>query len=254
MAELTARPAMPRVDALLPVQTLDIELHRLRTLRDEKPRQLAEVEEKVNRAKAVIEALRAEIKAIKLEAAKRELSMKEFEDRIGKITTQMNMARKNDEFQAYQKEISGQRADKSRVEEGLLDLMYQVEEKSKLEKVRDGEVKAAEGEYAVAKQKVDAEIVEVSKQVAEVEGKRREAASVIEKELLLMYERILKAKDDGVALAPLETNVVVEDEGSITYYNCGGCSEGVTKQSANELKKGRDIQKCVACSRMLYWK
>ncbi len=254
MVELTARTPMPRVDALIPVQALDAELHRLKVARDEKPVQLAAVDEKVNHARAVFEALHAEIRAIKLDAAKRELSVKEFDDMITKLTTQMNMARKNDEYQAFQKQISGNRADKARVEEGLLDLMYQVEEKSKLEKVRDGEVKAAEVEFAAAKTKVDAEIAEANKVIAEVEGRRREAAATIDKDLGVLYERILKSKDDGVALAPVEINVVIEDEGSITYYNCGGCSGGVTKQDANELKKGRDIIKCRACSRMLYWK
>mgnify|MGYP001586213778 CR=1 FL=1 len=254
MVDLTVRPRMPRVDSLIPLQALDAELHRLKGVRDEKPCQLAVVEERVNHAKSVYDAIRAEIKAIKLDAAKREFSVKEFDDRIVKVTTQMNMARKNDEYQALQKEISGQRADKARVEEGLLDLMYQVEEKTKLEKVRDGEVKAVEAEYATAKKKVDAEIVEADKAIAEVEGRRREAAAAIEKDLIVLYERILKAKDDGVALAPVEINVISEDEGMITYYNCGGCSGGVTKQDANELKKGRDLIKCRACSRMLYWK
>ena len=133
MVDLTVRPRMPRVDSLIPLQALDAELHRLKGVRDEKPCQLAVVEERVNHAKSVYDAIRAEIKAIKLDAAKREFSVKEFDDRIVKVTTQMNMARKNDEYQALQKEISGQRADKARVEEGLLDLMYQVEEKTKLD-------------------------------------------------------------------------------------------------------------------------
>jgi hypothetical protein len=244
---------MPKVDTLIPLQTIDHDLHRLKVKRDEKPRALAGVEEKVNRAKAALDAVKGEIKALKLEAAKRETSVKEFDDKINKLTTQMNMARKNDEYQAFQKEISGQRADKARVEEGLLDLMYQVEEKGKLEKVRDGEVKAAEADYAAAKKTIDAEIVTLDQEIAAVEGRRREALGGIEKDLLSLYERILKAKDDGVAVSPLETSVVPEDEGPVTYYNCGGCSEGVTKQDANELKKGRDLIKCRACSRLLYW-
>lgn len=244
---------MPKVDALVPVQALDTQIHQVKSARAERPRQLAGAEEKVTRATGNLEALRAEIKAIKLDAAKRELSVKEFDDKINKLTTQMNMARKNDEFQAFQKEISGHKAEKMRVEEGLLDLMYQVEEKGKLEKVRDGEVKAAEAEHAVAKKKIDAEIVELDAQIAALQAKRTEAVAGIDRAMLGQYERILAAKDDGVALAPVERSIVYEDAGAITYWNCGGCSKEVTKQDANEVKRGKDLIKCRGCSRLLYW-
>ena len=244
---------MPKVDALVPVQSLDTQIHREKSARAERPRQLAGAEEKVARATANLEGLRAEIKAIKLEAAKRELSMKEFEDKINKLMTQMNMARKNDEFQAFQKEISGFKAEKMRVEEGLLDLMYQVEEKGKLEKVRDGEVKAAEAEHAAAKKKIDAEIVEFDGRIAELQTKRTGAVAGVDKDILGLYERILAAKDDGLALAPVERSIVYEDEGAITYWNCGGCSKEVTKQDANEIKRGKEVVKCRGCSRLLYW-
>ncbi len=245
---------MPKFDGLIPLQQVDQELHRLRSERAEKPRALAAAEAKLARAKENLEALRAEIKALRLDGQKRESTVKEHEDKINKLVTQANMAKKNDEYQAFQKEISGIRADRSRVEDGLLDIYMQVDEKGKLEKVRDGEVKAADAEYSVEKKKNDAEIAELDRQISEVAARRESLLGGVEKEILSRYERILGSKDDGVALSPVVRYESVEDEGVVKYWGCGGCSVGVPAQSVNQVKIGRDIVTCRSCSRILYWK
>lgn len=244
---------MPKADPLIPVQAIDADIHKLRVQRDARPRELAAGEEKLARARASLEAVRAEIKALRLESAKRETTVKELDDKINKLLTQMNMAKKNDEYQAFQKEISGHKADKSRVEEGLLDLMYQVEEKAKLEKVREGEVKAAESSHAAESARIKSEMEALDKDIQALEARRREAVHGLDGELLSLYERILEAKEDGVALAPLVRYETVEDKGVVHYWGCGGCSMGVTSQDANELKRGKEIVRCRSCSRILYW-
>src|SRR5262245_58749244 len=119
-----ARP----VDKLLPLQELDVAIHKVKVARDEKPREMAAVEEKLKRAKDNVEAMRAEIKALRLEVQKRETSVKEFDDKVQKLTAQSMGAKKNDEYQVFLKEISGLKADKARVEDGMLDLMFQLDE------------------------------------------------------------------------------------------------------------------------------
>jgi predicted nucleic acid-binding Zn-ribbon protein len=76
----------------------------------------------------------------------------------------------------------------------------------------------------------------------------------VDKEMLHRYERILQAKDDGVAMAPVIMYESIEDEGAVKYWGCGGCSVGVTSQDVNELRRGREIVLCRSCSRILYWK
>jgi predicted nucleic acid-binding Zn-ribbon protein len=240
-------------DALLPLQHLDIEIHRLRTIRNDKPRDLAGQEQKLNRAKENLGAMLDEIKGLKLEVQKREHSIREFDDKIAKLTSQSMGAKKNDEYQVFLKEISGVKADKARVEDGLLDLMFQLDEKAKLEKIREGEVGVAESDYGVAKQKVEAEMKEVDRQLEELGTRRRESVAGLDRDLLSQYERVLRAKDDGIALAPVVRYDVIEDEGPRKYWGCGGCSVEVTSQMVNDLKKGRDVVVCRSCSRLLRW-
>lgn len=241
-----------RTDALIPLQEIDHDIHRVRSVRDEKPRNLAHLEERLQRAKDNLQAMKDEIKALKLEIQKRDTSIKEFDDRINKLTGQSMQAKKNDEYQAFLKEISGVKADKSRVEDGQLDLMFQADEKGKLERLREAELKTVEGEYGTAKKKIEAEMAELDKQIDALEARRREAVAGVDKEILDLYQRVLKAKDDGLALVPVVVFESVEQEGVRPYPGCGGCSVEITKQMLNELKRGKEIIFCRSCSRILY--
>ncbi len=241
-----------KADALIPLQELDLQIHKLKVQRSEKPRQLASAEKKVAHAKDNLAAVQAEIKALKLESSKRELSVKEFDTKVEKLQTQSMTAKKNDEYQAFQKEISGIKADKLRVEDGLLDLMMQVEEKGKLEKLRQEEVKQAEDEYGAAKKKLEAEMAVDDRDIEGHLAKRGAIAAALEKEILRVYERVLVAKDDGVALSAVGKYETIEDEGKVVYWQCEACGVGLNMQDVNLLMMGRDLQFCRNCSRVMY--
>jgi len=243
-----------KTDPLIPLQELDLQIHRLRVQAAEKPRQLAAVEERLAHAKKNLEAVQGEIKALKLEGAKRELTVREFDDKITKITTQSMTAKKNDEYQAFQKEISGLKADKTRVEDGLLDIMMQVEEKAKLEKLRQEELKQVEGAYADEKKRIEGEIATVNREIEGVLGKRKDLMTGVEKEILRVYERVLTNKDDGIALAAVGKYDTIEDAGKVSYWQCDGCGVGLNAQDVNLLMMGREIQFCRTCSRIMYLK
>jgi predicted nucleic acid-binding Zn-ribbon protein len=243
-----------KADSLIPLQELDLQIHKLRVQRAEKPRQLASAEKKVAHAKDNLAAVQAEAKALKLEAAKRELSVKEYDGKIDKLVMQSMSAKKNDEYQAFQKEISGQKADKSRVEDGLLDLMMQSDEKVKLEKLRQEELKQAEDEYTAAKKKLEAEMTVDDREIETMLGKRSGVIGSTDKEVIRVYERVLAAKDDGVALAAVSKYETIEDEGKVSYWQCEACGVGLNMQDVNLLMMGRDIQFCRNCSRVMYLK
>ena len=241
-----------KTDPLIPLQELDLQIHKLKVQRAEKPRQLASSEKKVAHAKDNLAAVQAEAKALKLEAAKRELTVKEFDVKIEKLGVQSMSAKKNDEYQAFQKEISGMKADKSRVEDGLLDLMMQSDEKGKLEKLRQEELKQAEDEYTAAKKKLEAEMAVDDREIEAMLANRKSVIGSAEKEIIRVYERVLIAKDDGIALSAVVKYEVIEDEGKVVYWQCEACGVGLNMQDVNLLMMGRDLQFCRNCSRVMY--
>jgi predicted nucleic acid-binding Zn-ribbon protein len=246
--------ATRKAEPLLPLQEIDLQVHRLKLQRDEKPRMLAGADEKLKRAKDNLAAVQAEIKALRLEVSKRELSVKEFDGKIEKLQAQSMTAKKNDEYQAFQKEISGVKADKSRVEDGLLDLMMQSDEKGKLEKIRQEELKAAEADYAVQKKACDSECAVLDREIEGQRARRSELMASADKELVRIYERVLAAKPDGLALAAVSKYEAIEDEGKVVYWQCEGCGAGLNMQDVNLLMMAKDVQFCRSCSRIMYIK
>ncbi len=241
-----------KTEALIPLRVLDLHIHLLKVQRSEKPRLLASFEKKLEHARSALATLQAEMKALKLEGSKREHEVKEHDERIKKLDEQARQLKKNDEFHAMMKEVSGIKADRGRVEDGLLDIYMQIDEKAKLEKLRAEEARQAEAGHAEARTKVEAEIAELDRQMGELSSRRSSFTQAVEREILRLYERVLEAKDDGVALAAAGKYEVIEDKGKMTYWQCDGCSMGLTSQDVNLLLAGRDVQSCRNCSRLLY--
>ena len=241
-------------DALIPLQDLDLQIHRLKVQRGEKPRQLASFEEKQSHAKDNLTAIQGEIHDLKLDGSKREKVVKEFDEKITKRQADSMIVKKNDEYQAIQKEISGLKADRGRAEDGLLDVYLQVDEKSKLEKLRQDESKQAEGAHAEAKKRIEKEMSTVDREIEDVLGKRGALTAGVEKDVLRLYERILRAKEDGVSLAAAGKYEALEDKGKVVYLQCEGCSMSLNSQDVNLLMMGREVQTCRNCSRILYIK
>lgn len=237
---------------LIPLQTLDVQIHKLRVQRNEKPRELSSWNEKLEKSRGLLNAVRDECRALKLQGTQREGEVKEFDARIQKITVQSNTAKKNEEYQALLKEISGIKADRGRMEDGLLDIYMQLDEKSKLEKLRSEELAAVEAEYQQNKSRIDGEAAELGKQIEALQEQRRGLLASIEGEVLRIYDRILQAKDDGLALAAIEVLESVDGDGPSKSFSCQGCSVGVNFQDVNQAMKGRELVFCRACSRILY--
>ena len=96
---------------------------------------------------------------------------------------------------------------------------------------------------------------QLDRNIEEELAKRTALRGVVEKEVLTLYERVLRAKkDDGVALSVAGKYDTVDDGGKSTYWQCEGCFVGLNMQDLNLLLVGKEIHVCRNCSRILYIK
>ena len=240
------------VEPLIPLQELDLEIHELRADCEAKPGELASSDEKRAYARGNLETLQAEIKALKLEGSKREKDIAGFDEKIQKLTAQSNQAKKNAEYHTLLKEISGNKADRGRVEDGLLDIYMQIDEKVKLEKIRAEDVEVAEKDFGEAKKRTGEEIADLGRRLEELLNRRKADTGSIDAELLKLYDRILGAKRDGLALASVEAHEVLGESGKESFHSCQGCNIDLMPQEVNQLLLGREVVFCRSCSRILY--
>lgn len=260
-----------KVEALVPLQAVDMEIHKIRRQMTVKPAQLAQLASEVETRKKSVEAVKDEIKQLRMEQGRFDLEMKEKDEQIKKLQGSSLQAKKNEEYLAIMKQISGVEADKKSVEERWLTVDYKIDDANKRLKERQEELEEAEKRHAEEKKRIEAEVAALKVQLDEIESRRKGLLGGIDPELLSKYERILTSKvADGMALARVVRHplfVRPEKKGKKKgappgpppergidefSWSCEGCQVGLTTQDVNMLLMGRDVILCRNCSRILY--
>ena len=202
-------------------------------------------ENQIRSLQNALEAKQEEIQLTRLQADRLELDLKTRDETIAKRRAALNLAKNNKEYAAILTELNSNKADNSKFESQILELMKAIEadqtdstqlkqqieeQKTKLEQVRkDSETMAA---------KYEAEIVTI-------QTEWEQAAHAIAAEQLTTFKRVAETYD-GEALATVE-----QQDTRSEAYTCGGCFMGLTIETANALMTKDEIIRCPSCSRIL---
>lgn len=177
---------------------------------------------------------------------KEELAVKSCESEIARLTAdsqklqqQSALVKKNNEYQAMLAQIADNKRKIGEIEEELISRFDTVAElREKAEKVRRAnalELRSARAEFE--------ELLEFSKtvkaEIAKAVTDRSALTRNVPDELLSVYERLLKSKDNSAPVTKLDNGC------------CGNCHMRVTTQTLNELSKG-SIESCDNCQHLLY--
>ena len=158
------------------------------------------------------------------------------------------MAKTNKEYAAILTGLNTSKADNSKVENQVLDLMKNIEadetdrtqiqsqideQKAKLDELRkDAEIKGAGFES----------------EIEEIQSEWDQVAETIPAETLGFFKRVAETYD-GEALA----SVSKENE-RIDIYSCGGCFMRLPAETVNQLMTKDDLIRCSNCTRILVLK
>ncbi len=228
------------IASLKTLRTLDEAIQRIREAQAAHPARLRGAEGELAEAKKKMEAKREEIKAVRKQVDEKNRDIKGIEEKVDKLNQQVNTIKTNKEFQALQNEIQEQKAGSGRIEDAALVLMNREEELRKEEQALAAGAAEKEKALAALRKEVEAQVAVLETQIGDLNGKREGTLTVLDKDILALYRRILGAKKDGIALAPVDGGT------------CGVCSASLTSQEINLLMKNREVVLCRSCSRILY--
>ena len=208
--------------------------HEIATL----PKQIAEIEKKLEAHKRHIEADRAALAANQRDRKKLEGDIQVQQQKISKLRDQTLQAKTNEQYRAFQTEISWCEGEIRRAEDRILELMEESEPLEKNLKVAELQLKAesaqVEAEKTRAKQKTAAD-------THDLEQARAERNSIREKmspKLYADYERI-RRKTKGTVVAEAVDG------------RCDACMITLRPQFAQELRVGDKVMYCESCGRIL---
>jgi hypothetical protein len=239
----------PVLHGLIKLQRVENRLRAVKTKLTRCRRSVIFQENQLRTLQSGLEAKREEIKLTRIQVDRLELELKSRDEHIEKLRNHLNLARTNKEYSALLTELNTAKADDSKLETQVLELMRNMEtdeaacgeltkqieeQKSKLETVRkDTESKASEFEKEL--DAIQAEWDTTAKEITDTKA-------------LTIFERVAETYD-GEAMAEVEGW-----EDNTGSYSCGGCFMGIPAEVVNVLSRHDDIVRCSNCTRILYLK
>jgi predicted nucleic acid-binding Zn-ribbon protein len=235
----------PTLLGLIKLQSVENRLRAVKSKLARCRRSIILQENQVRTLQNALEAKQEEIQLTRVQSDRLELELKSRDESIAKYRAALNSAKTNKEYAAILTELNTSKADNTKIENQVLDLMKAIEadqaevvqikqqieeQKAKLEQVRkDSEVQA---------QKFENEITQVQ---AEWDA----AANSIKSDPLSVFKRVAETYD-GEALAKVEQQDARSDA-----YSCGGCFMGLPTDIVNSLMTRDDVIRCPNCTRIL---
>ena len=205
-------------------------------------------ENRVRSLQSAVEVKREEIQLTKIQSDRLELELKTKDEAILRLRASLNVAKTNKEYAAVLTQLNTTKADNSKVETQILELMKDIE-------VDEAEYANIQDQIDEQKQKLEQIRKEAERlatkyeaEIEEIQAEWDQASQTIPAELLELFNRVAETYD-GEALA-----VVERQEGKTETYTCGGCFMGVPAESVNVLMTKDDVIRCPNCTRILVLK
>jgi predicted nucleic acid-binding Zn-ribbon protein len=235
----------PTLLGLIKLQSVENRLRAVKAKLARCRRNVIIQENQIRSLQNALEAKQEEIQLTRVQSDRLELELKSRDETITKLRAALNMAKTNKEYAAILTELNTNKADNSKIENQILELMKAIEadqadcmqikqqieeQKTKLEQVRkDSEAMAA---------KYEAEMVTI-------QTEWEQSANNIPSEQLATFKRVAETYD-GEALATVE-----QADSRSEAYTCGGCFMGLTVETVNALMTKDDVIRCPNCTRIL---
>jgi predicted nucleic acid-binding Zn-ribbon protein len=235
----------PVLNGLIKLQSVENRLRAAKAKLARSRRSVTLQENQVRSLQSALEAKKEECQLTKMQSDRLELELKTRDQEVSKLRASLNAAKTNKEYAAVLTQLNTTRADNSKIETQILELMKAVEvDEQECENIRK-QIEEQKQELEQTRKKVDSSVAEHEAEIAKIQAEWNEAAKTIPRKALDVFNRVADTYD-GEAVAMIE-----QQEGRTAAYSCGGCYMGVTAESVNLLMTKDDIIRCSNCTRIL---
>ena len=230
-------PDLPRVREL---QALDGRIQELNAEIQRLPKYIAEIESQLDSHRRALEADQAA--QVENQKSRRLLEgeLSTAQQKLSRIREQMNQAKTNEQYRAFQHEIEFEEKGISKTEDHILDKMVEFETLEQNVKAAEKALEAEAKRVAVDVEETRARIARDEEEAAVKKSHRDELASQISPGVLRTYERIRKSRS-GVAVARADAG------------RCLACNVVLRPQFSQVMRANEQVVTCESCGRILYY-
>lgn len=228
------------LERLIDLQRIDSELIEIKNLRGDLPVQVDRLNKDIEELENTLIELGSKSQAYKKEHGISEMEIKALEGKQKKYQMQLFEVKTNREYDAVTKEIESVKANISKKESRLLELMDLEEEIQKAIKDTKEKLGVLQEKLKGRKGELNQRMEKTEKDELILEDKRQKIVRDLTPRILGTYERIRKAKH-GLAVVPVMRNA------------CGGCFKTLPPQRILEIRDMERLHVCEVCGRILVW-
>ena len=225
---------------LIDLQRKDSLILEKRRFIDKVPMRIFEVDEPLKQAKRELDNMKKKNEIASQKKREKEIALSEAQEKIRKMKARVSDLKTNKEYQAYQKEIEASEKEIFTIEDGILQLMEEVDVVSKELKEKEAGVNAEIEKMNVFKKELDTEVAKHEKELDALKEERVGTVARIDPDIYNTYMTLLRDSGDGVAVTTARNEL------------CSGCDMHIPPQLYVEIRKNEEIIQCPQCRRILY--
>lgn len=230
----------PELQAVLKLQTLDTRAAALQKEIESLPKQVAEIEKKLESHTRKLDVDRNVVANNLKERKGLEDDIKVHEQKISKLRDQMLQAKTNDQYRAFQNEIGYCETGIRKAEDRILELMGEAEPLENKAKAAEAALKEEKARVQAEKERAEKRTAEDKEFLRQAMEERKSVSSGISAQVLGHYERIRK-RWNGIVIA------------DATDGRCAACQMKLRPQYFQEIRKADKLYFCESCGRILYY-
>jgi hypothetical protein len=227
------------VDQLFALQTVDIQLRRLRLELSGLGAAAAELRTEVATKRLLTQTKRQEVSDVDRRRRDLESTLSSEEEKTKDRRMRMQRIRNEKELAALKREIDLSKEQSTLLEEELLAILEGYDAKAAELKAMEDDLASVEAKLVAVEREHGERKVALASDLERLTGERTVLAEKLEPGIRSRYELIFDRKG-GIA--------VVE----VNAGDCGGCRMRIAPQLITQIHRNVDIVFCPACQRILY--
>jgi len=224
---------------LCDLQEKDIKIETLKNKLEDLPKFAEHKKQQLSTAKKEFDNRKETY--VKLNSLKKEKEslLVSKESLIAKYTTDLNNVKSNDVYKSCLLEIEKAKADKSVIEDEILQLMEDIDKETVNLKQYESDLKKAESEINGEIKNIEDSSLNMRQEIEKMKTERDSFSKSININILSQYERIRENRN-GIGLSLVDGD------------SCGACNMVIRPQLINQATKCKELVYCDNCSRILF--
>jgi hypothetical protein len=233
----------PVLNGLIKLQSVENRLRAIKAKLARCRRNVIIQENLIRNLQNTSEAKKEEVLLTRVQMDRLELEMKSRDESIAKLRASLNAAKTNKEYAAVLTQLNTTKADNSKIETQVLELMKNIEiDETEAATIRQ-EIEQQKQKLEQIRKDSEAQAIKFEEEIAQIQTEWDEQSKQIPRTQLEIFKRVADTYD-GEALAYID----IEQQNA---YSCGGCFMGLTAETVNLLMTKDDIIRCPNCTRIL---